>query len=318
MPAKKRGLATPAPLKTTASQSNALNDASPELPAQKRRRSARVQQKQDLGNPIQQSKAGAPPSRAVSSSSKTPSTSRSADPKPATHPKASKKQAKRAVTATGGAFTTSTAETATHPSPVTGATAQTDVHVQLAVPSLGDSASTSDSPPSSGFSPSYWLLKAEPESRIEKGKDVKFSIDDLAACKEPAGWDGVRNYAARNNLRAMKMGDLAFFYHSNCKEPGIAGIMEIAEGASIDETAFNPKEPYFDPKSDPSNPKWYLVKVRFVHKFTRLVSLHELKSHGGPGGELANMPLIKMSRLSVSPVGKAEWDFILNLERKSR
>jgi len=84
------------------------------------------------------------------------------------------------------------------------------------------------------------------------------------------------------------------------------------------ETAFNPKEPYFDPKSDRSNPKWYLVKVRFLRKFTRLVGLHELKSYGGPGGELANMPLIKMSRLSVSPVGKAEWDFILNLERKSQ
>ncbi|KAF8422496.1 PUA-like domain-containing protein [Tirmania nivea] len=326
MPAKKRGLATPASSKTpaaasaTASQSSAPNGASPEPPAQKRRRSARVQQKQDLENPIQQSKAGAPPSRAVSSSSKTPSTSRSADPKPATHPKASKKQAKEAVTATEATTTTTTTavEQAAHPSPVTGATAQTDVHVQLPVPSLGDSASTSDSPPSSGFTPSYWLLKAEPESRIEKGKDVKFSIDDLAACKEPAGWDGVRNYAARNNLRAMKAGDLAFFYHSNCKEPGIAGIMEIAEGASIDETAFNPKEPYFDPKSDRSNPKWYLVKVRFVRKFTRLVSLHELKSHGGPGGKLANMALIKMSRLSVSPVGRAEWDFILDLERKSQ
>ena len=104
----------------------------------------------------------------------------------------------------------------------TGATEHPDVHVhvhaQPTISSSGDKASPSDLVlPPSEFTPSYWLLKAEPESRIEKGKDVKFSIDDLAACKEPAGWDGVRNYAARNNLRAMKKGDLAFFYHSNCK-----------------------------------------------------------------------------------------------------
>jgi len=239
MPAKKRGLAPPASSKSlaaaasaAASQSNALNDVSPELSAQKRRRSARVQQKQDLENLVQQSKAGAP-SRAVTPSSKTPSTSRSADPKPATqpkHPKASKKQAKKAVTTTGEASTTpSTAKGAAHPSPATGATAQTDVHVQLAVPNPGDRASTSDSPPSSGSTPYYWLLKAEPESRIEKGKDVKFSIDDLAACKEPAGWDGVRNYAARNNLRAMKKGDLAFFYHSNCKVGAIVRTARISK-----------------------------------------------------------------------------------------
>jgi len=73
----------------------------------------------------------------------------------------------------------------------------------------------------------YWLLKAEPETRYENGVDVRFSIDDLAAKKEPEPWDGIRNYVARNNLRAMKRGDLAFFYHSNCKEPGIVGVMEI-------------------------------------------------------------------------------------------
>ncbi|KAF8471692.1 PUA-like domain-containing protein [Kalaharituber pfeilii] len=171
------------------------------------------------------------------------------------------------------------------------------------------SPSSSSSSQSSGYNPSYWLMKAEPESRIEKGKDVKFSIDDLAACNEPAAWDGVRNYAARNNLRAMKKGDLAFFYHSNCKvpchlthgkaqQPGIVGIMEIAEEASIDETAFNPNEPYYDPKSSRQNPKWYLVKVRFVRKLARPIGLAELK----------------MSRLSVSQVKQPEWEFILELE----
>ncbi|KAI5803801.1 PUA-like domain-containing protein [Geopyxis carbonaria] len=119
---------------------------------------------------------------------------------------------------------------------------------------------------------------AEPETRIEKGKDVKFSIDDLAACDEPAGWDGVRNYGARNNLKAMKMGDLAFFYHSNCKVPGIVGIMEIVKEASIDETAFDPDEPYYDPKSDQKTPKWYLVHVEFRRKLERQISLTELKN----------------------------------------
>ncbi|KAL2285845.1 hypothetical protein FJTKL_07556 [Diaporthe vaccinii] len=80
----------------------------------------------------------------------------------------------------------------------------------------------------------YWLMKAEPESRFENGVDVRFSIDDLAAKSEPEPWDGIRNFVARNNLRAMKKGDLAFFYHSNCKEPGIAGTMEIVQEHSPD------------------------------------------------------------------------------------
>merc|ERR1712093_81082 len=83
----------------------------------------------------------------------------------------------------------------------------------------------------------YWLLKAEPESRIEKGKDIKFSIDDLAAKTEPEPWDGIRNFAARNNLRAMKKGDLAFFYHSSCKVPAIVGTMEIVQEHTPDLTA---------------------------------------------------------------------------------
>lgn len=81
---------------------------------------------------------------------------------------------------------------------------------------------------------SYWLMKAEPESRMEKGIDVKFSIDDLEACTEPEPWTGVRNHVAKNNMKAMKKGELAFFYHSNCKTPGIAGIMEIVQESSVD------------------------------------------------------------------------------------
>ncbi|KIX00500.1 uncharacterized protein Z518_10640 [Rhinocladiella mackenziei CBS 650.93] len=159
----------------------------------------------------------------------------------------------------------------------------------------------------------YWLMKAEPESRIEKGHDVKFSIDDLAARSEPEGWDGVRNPVARNNMRAMRKGDLAFFYHSNCAVPGVAGIMRIVAEHSVDESAFDPDHPYYDPKSDREKPKWELVHVEFVKRFDNFVTLKELKSFAKTGGALENMQMLKQSRLSVSSVRPEEWRFILNL-----
>ncbi|RMZ78120.1 hypothetical protein DV738_g3979, partial [Chaetothyriales sp. CBS 135597] len=158
----------------------------------------------------------------------------------------------------------------------------------------------------------YWLMKAEPESRIEKGVDVKFSIDDLKAKTEPEGWDGVRNPVARNNMRAMRKGDLAFFYHSNCKTPGIVGVMRIVEEHQVDESAFDPAHPYYDPKSTRDKPKWELVKVEFVKKFDTIVDLKQLKSFAGPGGALENMQTLKQSRLSVSGVQPHEWRFILD------
>ncbi|QSS64509.1 AT DNA binding protein [Histoplasma capsulatum] len=156
-------------------------------------------------------------------------------------------------------------------------------------------------------SKSYWLMKAEPESRMEKGVDVKFSIDDLREASEPEAWD------ARNNMRAMKKGDLAFFYHSNCKVPGIAGIMEIVREHSVDESAFDPAHPYYDPKSSRENPKWEVVHVEFKRKFKELITLAELKSFAKPGGPLENMQMMKQSRLSVSVVGGKEWEFIMGL-----
>ncbi|EER45233.1 AT DNA binding protein [Histoplasma capsulatum H143] len=162
-------------------------------------------------------------------------------------------------------------------------------------------------------SKSYWLMKAEPESRMEKGVDVKFSIDDLREASEPEAWDGVRNPTARNNMRAMKKGDLAFFYHSNCKVPGIAGIMEIVREHSVDESAFDPAHPYYDPKSSRENPKWEVVHVEFRRKFKDLITLAELKSFAKPGGPLENMQMMKQSRLSVSVVGGKEWEFIMGL-----
>ncbi|OAL21871.1 hypothetical protein AYO22_07813 [Fonsecaea multimorphosa] len=163
----------------------------------------------------------------------------------------------------------------------------------------------------------YWLMKAEPESRIEKGHDVKFSIDDLAAKTEPEGWDGVRNPVARNNMRAMRKGDLAFFYHSNCAVPGIAGVMRIVGEHTVDESAFDPGHPYFDPKSDRAKPKWELVHVEFVKKFDNLITLKELKSFAKPGGALENMQTFRQSRLSVSAVSPEEWRFILDLAGES-
>lgn len=162
---------------------------------------------------------------------------------------------------------------------------------------------------------SYWLMKAEPESRMEKGVDVKFSIDDLRARTAPEPWDGVRNAVARNNMRQMKKGDHAFFYHSNCKTPGIAGMMEIVQEHSTDESAFDPKHPYYDEKSSRENPKWEVVHVEFRRKFDNFVSLNDLKPHAQSGKPLENLQVLKQSRLSVTPVSEKEWKFILGLAK---
>ncbi len=147
----------------------------------------------------------------------------------------------------------------------------------------------------------YWLMKSEP--------DV-FSIDDLKRVKvEP--WDGIRNYQARNFMRDdMRTGDQVFFYHSNCDVPGIVGIMKVASKPYADPTAFDPKSNYFDPKSDPDNPRWMLVDVRYVKKFKRTISLAELRED--PVLEGMRL-LMRGNRLSVMPVEKAHWDHILSL-----
>lgn len=160
---------------------------------------------------------------------------------------------------------------------------------------------------------SYWLMKAEPESRMEKGVDVKFSIDDLAAADKPEPWDGVRNPVARNLMRDMKKGDYAFFYHSNCKTPAVVGVMEIVQEHSPDEAAFDPKHPYYDPKSDRNDPKWVAVGVEFRRKFAKEVTLHDLKAEAQAGKPLENLQMIKQSRLSVSSVTPAQWRYIHKL-----
>ncbi|KAF2085079.1 DUF55-domain-containing protein, partial [Saccharata proteae CBS 121410] len=162
----------------------------------------------------------------------------------------------------------------------------------------------------------YWLMKAEPESRLENGVDVKFSIDDLAARAEPEPWDGVRNHVAKKNMQAMQKGDLAFFYHSSCKEPGVVGIMEIVEGPQPDESAFDPNHPYYDPKSKRERPTWFCVKVAFRSKFTNpeRVTLSKLKELKGQGGTpVDNIQLLTTTRLSVTRVLPHEWEYILGL-----
>ncbi len=145
-------------------------------------------------------------------------------------------------------------------------------------------------------------MKSEPES---------FSIDDLKARKrEP--WDGVRNFQARNYmLKQMVVGDRVFFYHSNCKVPGVAGLAKVASKPYADPSQFDPSSKYFDPDSPAEKPRWWLVDVAFVKKFRRLVSLDELRTHAG---ELTGMTLLqKGSRLSVQPVSDEHAEFILGL-----
>ena len=145
----------------------------------------------------------------------------------------------------------------------------------------------------------YWLMKSEPS---------EFSIDDLAAApKRSTPWFGVRNYQARNFMRDnMRVGDLAFFYHSSCPEPGIAGIIRVSKAAYPDASQFDRKSPYYDPKATRDEPRWLNVKVTLVEK-TRLVSLAELRTRR----ELAGMRLLRRgNRLSITPVEPDEWDFI--------
>jgi predicted RNA-binding protein with PUA-like domain len=148
----------------------------------------------------------------------------------------------------------------------------------------------------------HWLMKSEPDT---------FSIDDLQA-RDSEPWDGVRNYQARNFMRdGMRVGDGVFFYHSNCAEPGIVGLAEVASEAYPDPSQFDPKSDYFDPGASRDNPRWVLVDVAFVRKLKRTITLKELQALPS----LAEMALVrKGNRLSVMPVTAAEWKTILDLE----
>ena len=152
----------------------------------------------------------------------------------------------------------------------------------------------------------YWLMKSEP--------DV-FGIDHLKAMPDKTEhWDGVRNYQARNMMRdQMKKGDLVFFYHSNCDEPGIVGIMKVVREGYPAHTAFDPESKYYDPKSDSDQPRWYMVDVQYQRKLARVITLAELKGYK----TMEDCPLVrKGNRLSIMPISKKQWDFVLGLEDK--
>jgi len=147
----------------------------------------------------------------------------------------------------------------------------------------------------------YWLMKSEPA-------DV--SIDDLASFpNQTVDWYGVRNYQARNFMRdQMQMGDGVLFYHSNCAEPGIAGIAEVSKQAYPDRTQFDPKHKYFDAKATAEKPRWFNVDVKLVRK-TRLLSLKELRETP----ELANLRILQRgNRLSITPIDPRDWEIILD------
>jgi predicted RNA-binding protein with PUA-like domain len=148
----------------------------------------------------------------------------------------------------------------------------------------------------------YWLMKSEPST---------FSLDDLMnAPEQTTCWDGVRNYQARNFMRAMAAGDLVLFYHSNADPPAAVGIAEVVKTAYADPTQFDKKDKHYDPASDPSNPRWDMVDIKYVRKFSRPLSLDRLRKEA----KLWGMVLLrKGSRLSVQPLSPLEWDHILSL-----
>jgi predicted RNA-binding protein with PUA-like domain len=148
----------------------------------------------------------------------------------------------------------------------------------------------------------YWLMKSEPGD---------CSIDDLAALpNQSVAWYGVRNYQARNFMRdQMRVGDGVLFYHSNCAEPGVVGIAEVSKLAYPDQTQFDPKNKYHDPKATPEAPRWFNVDVKLVRK-TRLLSIKEMRTYP----ELERMRILQTgNRLSITPLDPREWEFILKL-----
>jgi predicted RNA-binding protein with PUA-like domain len=146
-----------------------------------------------------------------------------------------------------------------------------------------------------------WLFKSEPNA---------FSLDDLIAMpNQTEHWDGVRNYQARNMLRdQIKNGDKVFFYHSNCKVPGIVGTAKVVRESYPDFTQFDPEDGHYDPKSQEDNPRWFMVDIKFCKQFKSVISLESLKQNPA----LSDMALVrKGNRLSVMPVTEVEWQAIL-------
>jgi predicted RNA-binding protein with PUA-like domain len=151
----------------------------------------------------------------------------------------------------------------------------------------------------------YWLFKTEPGT---------FGVEDLARARNATtAWDGVRNYQVRNMLRDdMRKGDRGFLYHSSCEVPGIVGIVRVVRAGYPEPSALDPKHRYFDPKSEPANPRWYAVDVHLERRIDPPVTLETLRKHAR--GALKDMLILRRgNRLSVTPVTHAEWRFVLSL-----
>ncbi|KAH9062764.1 PUA-like domain-containing protein [Lactarius vividus] len=177
----------------------------------------------------------------------------------------------------------------------------------------------------------HWLMKAEPNSRIVKGKDVRFSVEDFEAVGTTP-WEGVRNPEARNIMKNMRVGDKVLFYHSSCKTPGIAGFAEVTREAYPDYTAWDPEHPYYDPKSEENNPKWFMVDVKFVSRAAHFVPYPLLRKIAASGtttppagleyiGEkevsaIREMDLVHRGRLSVQRVQPEAWKVIEGMAEK--
>ena len=152
----------------------------------------------------------------------------------------------------------------------------------------------------------FWLFKSEPDT---------FGVDDLArAPAATTAWDGVRNYQVRNMLRdEIRRGDRGFFYHSSCDEPGIAGIVKVVRSGYPEAAALDRRHRYYDPKSDPASPTWYSVDVKLERRIDPVIGLETLRKHAH--GALSGMLILRRgNRLSITPVTRDEWDFILSLE----
>ncbi|PWN90477.1 DUF55-domain-containing protein [Acaromyces ingoldii] len=190
---------------------------------------------------------------------------------------------------------------------------------------------TADAGKTSG-GPRHWLMKAEPDSRLEKGVDVAFSIDHFERAKDQTtSWDGVRNPEARSMMRdRMRIGDKVLFYHSNCKLPGVAGLATIVRQGYPDHTAWDPKHPYFDPKTDKESPKWFMVDVKLDRRLPNLVPLALLQHLAAAKAAeqdleyldkqdieaISKMQLLNRGRLSVQSVEQRAYEAILRLGDK--
>ena len=145
----------------------------------------------------------------------------------------------------------------------------------------------------------YWLMKSEPEV---------FGIAELRR-RRTTPWDGVRNYQARNHMRAMEVGDQVLFYHSNAKPSGVAGLAEVSRQAFPDHTSWDPSSPYFDPKSTPDTPRWWMVELRFIAEFPQVIALDDLRHIP----DLVGMELFRRSRLSVQTVEPQHYAVIASM-----